>query len=254
MKWVNWLLSNNYRQTQALSLAESDARYRMEEYRRFMEYLESDGRLDRAIEYLPDNDALAERAGSGQSLTRPELATLVSYSKLDLKESLVCSTVIDESYLSREVFTAFPKVLVEQFTDQLLEHRLKKEIVATQIANHMIDMMGITYALRVRQTTGASSPDIARAFVISRDVFNVDHYWQAIEKLDYTAPSSLQQQMMGALTKLVRRASRWFIRLKRQDLIAAETVAHFSPLIEEFTDSFHNYLSEAEQEETQQQS
>ncbi len=243
------VLSNNYRQTQALSLAESEAKYRIDEYRRFMEYLEREGRLDRAMEYLPDNETLSERTGSGQSLTRPELATLISYSKLDLKESLICSDVIDETYLSKELFTAFPKVLVEQFSDQVLEHRLKKDIVATQMANHMIDMMGITYALRVRQTTGASSPDIARAFIISRDVFNIDHYWEAIEKLDYILPGSLQQQMMVALIKLVRRASRWFIRLKRQELIAAETVAYFSPLIEEFTVNFHTYLSETEQQE-----
>ena len=103
------VLSNNYRQTQALSLAESEARYRMDEYRRFMEYLEASGKLDRAIEFLPDNEALTERVGAGQSLTRPELSLLISYSKSDLKEALIDSEVIDETYMSSELHTSFPK-------------------------------------------------------------------------------------------------------------------------------------------------
>lgn len=243
------VLSNNYRQTQAITLAESEARYRMDEYKRFIDHLEGEGRLDRTIEYLPDNEALAERSGGGQGLTRPELSLLISYSKAELKEALMASEVINEDYLSKELFTAFPEVLVEQFSGQIHHHRLRREIVATQIANHMIDMMGITYVHRVRQTTGASAPEIARAFLVSRDVFAIADYWQLIESLDYELSSSLQQQLMGSMIKLVRRASRWFIRLKRQDLVAAETVEQYGPLIQEFIHSFADYLSETERED-----
>ena len=242
------VLSNNYRQTQAITLAESEARYRMDEYKRFIDHLEGEGRLDRTIEYLPDNEALAERSGAGQGLTRPELSLLISYSKAELKEALMASEVINEDYLSKELFTAFPEVLVEQFSGQIHHHRLRREIVATQIANHMIDMMGITYVHRVRQTTGANAPEIARAFLVSRDVFAIADYWQLIESMDYELSGSLQQQLMGSMIKLVRRASRWFIRLKRQDLVAAETVEQYGPLIQEFIHSFVDYLSETERE------
>ena len=242
------VLLNNYRQTQAITQAESEARYRMDEYKRFIDYLESEGRLDRNIEYLPDNEALAERSGAGQGLTRPELSLLISYSKAELKEALMASDVINEDYLSKELFTTFPEVLVEQFSEQINHHRLRREIIATQIANHMIDMMGITYVHRVRQTTGANAPEIARAFLVSRDVFGIQDYWQLIESLDYKLSSSLQQQLMGSMIKLVRRASRWFIRLKRQDLVAAETVEQYGPLIQEFIHSFVDYLSNTEHE------
>lgn len=243
------VLSNNYRQTQALSLAESEARYRMDEYRRFIEHLESEGKLDRSIEFLPDNEALAERQGAGHGLTRPELSLLVSYSKADLKEALINSDVIDEPYLSKELNTAFPDVLIDKFPEQVSHHRLRREMAATQIANHMIDMMGITYVLRVRQTTGANTPEIARAFMVSRDVYGVSEYWHDIEALDHKLSSSMQQQMMVSLIKLVRRASRWFIRLKRQDLVAAECVEHYQPLVNEFTDSFLDYVSDSERNE-----
>ena len=243
------VLSNNYHQSQALSLAESEARYRMDEYKRFMEYLEGEGKLDRSIEFLPDNEALADRVGAGQGLTRPELSLLISYSKADLKEALINSDVIDEPYMINELHTSFPGTLVEKFSEQIDQHRLRREIVATQIANHMIDMMGITYVLRVRQTTGASAPEIARAFMVSRDVFHISDYWHVIENLDYQLSSSMQQQMMVSLIKLTRRASRWFIRLKRQDLVAAECIEHFGPLISSFTESFTEYLSDSEREE-----
>lgn len=240
------VLLNNYRQTQAITLAESEARYRMDEYKRFIDHLESGGRLDRSIEFLPDNEALAERSGAGKGLTRPELSLLISYSKAELKEALMASEVIDEDYLSRELFTTFPEALVENYAEDVSHHRLRREIVATQIANHMIDMMGITHVHRVRLTTGASAPEIARAFLVGRDVFGISDYWQLIESLDYELSSSMQQKMMVSMIKLVRRASRWFIRLKRQDLVAAETVKQFGPLIQEFIHSFTDYLSETE--------
>ena len=242
------VLKNNYRQTQAISLAESEARYRMDEYRRFIEKLESSGKLDRSIEFLPDNEALAERSGAGLGLTRPELSLLISYSKANLKEALINSDVIDEAYLSEELNTSFPDVLVDMFPEDVKRHRLRREIIATQIANHMIDMMGITFVHRVRHTTGASAPEIARAFLVSRDVFCVDGYWQQIESLDYQLTSAMQQQMMFSLIKLVRRASRWFIRLKRQELVASDCVDHFGPKISTFIDTFTDHLSEDEQQ------
>ena len=243
------VLSNNYRQTQAITLAESEARYRMDEYKRFLDHLEGEGRLDRSVEFLPDSEALAERSGAGQGLTRPELSLLISYSKAELKEALMASETIDEDYLSRELYSAFPEVLVERFAEDIGRHRLRREIVATQIANHMIDMMGITHVHRVGLTTGASAPEIARAYLISRDVFDINSYWQLIESMDYNLSSSMQQQMMVSMIKLVRRASRWFIRLKRQDLVAVECVDHFGPLIRKFTQSFTEYLSDTERED-----
>ena len=241
------VLINNYRQTQAISLAESEAAARLDEHRRFIEYLEARGKLDRIIEFLPDNEMLAERSANGKGLTRPELSLLISYSKADLKEALVDSPIIDDEYLARELNTAFPKSLVDQFPEETGRHRLRKEIIATQIANHLIDMMGINYVFRLHQTTGCSAPEVARAFSVSRDVFNMSRYWEMIESLDHKIPSRLQHKMMLSLIKLVRRASRWFIRLKRQDLEAQECVSYYSPRVMEFLNCFTRYLTEPEQ-------
>ncbi|OED41222.1 NAD-glutamate dehydrogenase [Endozoicomonas sp. (ex Bugula neritina AB1)] len=245
------VLTNNYRQSQAISLAESEAIQRMDEYRRFIEHLEEIGKLDRSIEFLPDNDALMERTLGEKGLTRPELSLLISYSKADLKEALIDSPIIDDDYLSHEVFSAFPGVLVEPFKNEISHHRLRREIIATQIANHLIDMMGITFVYRLQQTTGATAPEIARAYAVSRDVFDVERHWQTIESLDHKVPSNVQHKMMSSLIKLVRRASRWFIRLKRQDLVPMEAVEYFGPKVREFLNSFPRYLTEQEQGDLQ---
>lgn len=246
------VLTNNYRQTQAISLAEAEAVRRMDEYRRFIEHLEGLGKLDRSIEFLPDNEALAERSSVEKGLTRPELSLLISYSKADLKEALVDSPIIEDDYLSREVYSAFPATLVDQFPEAIASHRLRREIIATQVANHMIDMMGISYVYRLSQTTGATAPEIALAFAVSRDVFDASRYWEMIEALDHKIPSALQHKMMSILIKLIRRASRWFIRLKRQDLDPQETVAYFAPKVREFLSSYPRYLTEQEQQDLQE--
>ncbi|WP_405118460.1 NAD-glutamate dehydrogenase [Pseudomonas leptonychotis] len=226
------VLGNNYKQTQALSLAERRARERVGEYKRLMSALEAAGKLDRGLEFLPTDDELNERAAKGQGLTRPELAVLISYSKIDLKESLLKSQVPDDEYLAREMETAFPPLLATKFGEQMRRHRLKREIVSTQIANDLVNHMGITFVQRLKESTGMSAANVAGAYVIVRDLFRLPHWWQQIEALDYQVPAELQLHLMDELMRLGRRATRWFLRNRRSDLDAARDVAHFAPRVE----------------------
>ena len=226
------VLGNNYKQTQALSLAERRARERVGEYKRLMSALEAAGKLDRALEFLPTDDELNERAANGLGLTRPELSVLISYSKLDLKESLLKSLVPDDEYLAREMETAFPPLLAKKFGEPMRRHRLKREIVSTQIANDLVNHMGITFVQRLKESTGMSAANVAGAYVIVRDLFRLPHWWKQIEALDYQVPAELQLQLMDELMRLGRRATRWFLRSRRNELDAARDVAHFAPRIE----------------------
>ncbi|WP_445940884.1 NAD-glutamate dehydrogenase [Pseudomonas sp.] len=226
------VLGNNYKQTQALSLAERRARERVGEYKRLMSALEAAGKLDRALEFLPTDDELSERTAKGLGLTRPELSVLISYSKIDLKESLLKSLVPDDEYLAREMETAFPPLLATKFGEPMRRHRLKREIVSTQIANDLVNHMGITFVQRLKESTGMSAANVAGAYVIVRDLFRLPHWWQQIEALDYKVSADLQLQLMDELMRLGRRATRWFLRNRRNDLDAARDVAHFAPRIE----------------------
>jgi len=232
------VLANNYKQTQAISLAEQQARQAMAEYRRFINSLESSGKLDRALEFIPDDEQLADRSAQGKGLTRPELSILISYSKADLKQTLAASPITDDAYIGREIASAFPALLVEKYRDQLGEHRLRREIIATQLANDLVNHMGITFLRRLEQSTGALPSDVARAYVVARDVFRLRERFASIEALDHQVPPEVQFDLMSDLVRLGRRATRWFIRNRRRDLNPAQEVEHFAPRIEALSRDF----------------
>ncbi|MBF8746376.1 NAD-glutamate dehydrogenase [Pseudomonas putida] len=225
------VLGNNYKQTQALSLAARRARERIAEYKRLMADLESRGKLDRAIEFLPSEELLAERLAAGQGLTRAELSVLISYSKIDLKEQLLKSQVPDDDYLTRDMETAFPPSLVSKFDVAMRRHRLKREIVSTQIANDLVNNMGITFVQRLKESTGMSPANVAGAYVIVRDIFHLPHWFRQIEALDYQVPAEIQLTLMDELMRLGRRATRWFLRSRRNEQDAGRDAAHFGPKI-----------------------
>ena len=225
------VLQNNYRQAQAISLAERQVLERLGEYRRLIAHMESRGRLDRALEYIPDEDTLAERKVSGKGLTRPELAVLVSYVKTELKTDLVAS-MPDDPLLARALYSAFPALLCEQYTQAVDHHRLRREIIATQIANDMVNHMGVTFVERIAQSTGAQVGEVARAYVTAREVFAMHTHWRAIEALDYQVSAAIQLEMMAVLMRLVRRGTRWFVRNRRSNLESARELARFQePLL-----------------------
>ncbi|WP_166366046.1 NAD-glutamate dehydrogenase [Pseudomonas akapageensis] len=225
------VLGNNYKQTQALSLAARRAKERIAEYKRLMADLESRGKLDRAIEFLPSEEQLAERLAANQGLTRAELSVLISYSKIDLKEALLKSLVPDDDYLTRDMETAFPSSLVSKFAEPMRRHRLKREIVSTQIANDLVNNMGITFVQRLKESTGMSPANVAGAYVIVRDIFHLPHWFRQIEALDYQVPAEIQLTLMDELMRLGRRATRWFLRSRRNEQDAGRDVAHFGPKI-----------------------
>lgn len=227
------VLGNNYKQTQALSLAARRAYERIAEYKRLMGDLEGRGKLDRAIEFLPTEEQINERVAAGHGLTRPELSVLISYSKIDLKEQLLGSLVPDDDYLTRDMETAFPPTLVSKFSEAMRRHRLKREIVSTQIANDLVNHMGITFVQRLKESTGMSPANVAGAYVIVRDIFHLPHWFRQIEALDYQVSADVQLELMDELMRLGRRATRWFLRARRNEQNAARDTAHFGPHLKE---------------------
>ncbi|EPC02512.1 glutamate dehydrogenase [Litchfieldella anticariensis FP35 = DSM 16096] len=241
------VLISNYRQTQALSLAEILSREGLGPYRRFINELEANGQLDRELEFLPGDEALLERSNAGEGLTLPELSVLISYAKSVLKGDLIVSDVPDDPHIQQHLERIFPKVLVERFKTEMYDHRLKREIVATQIANDMVDHMGIVFARRLIDTTGATRAEIARAYVIARDSFNLNDLWHQIEALDNQVDSRLQYRMMLDLMRLLRRATRWFLR-QRSGMTVKDCIGHFAPRLTQLQESLGKRLRGDERE------
>jgi glutamate dehydrogenase len=227
------VLENNYRQTQIISLSERESLLRTGEYRRLIQSMESSGRLNRQLEFLPTEDALQERRAAGKGLTRPELSILVSYVKSQLKENLVDSPIPDDPYMLNAVETAFPQRLRSDFNSLVHEHRLRREIISTQLANDLVNHMGITFVNRMAQSTGVTTSEIVSAYVTARDVFGLPELWQQIESLDYQVDADVQMELMAELMRLIRRASRWFIRNRRGQIEPAVEIARFKKHVAE---------------------
>ncbi len=206
------VLRNNYLQTLALSLAEQHGAGDLGFARRLMQMLEQEGRLNRAVEYLPDDAALTERARRGEALTRPELAVLLAYAKLSLHDELLESAVPDDPYLAKELERYFPAEMRERFPDAIAGHRLRREIIATQLANAIINRGGPTIVARLVDQTGADAPTIAAAYAATRDSFGLADLNVAIDALDGVVPGQLQLRLYGELQDLLMNRIVWFIR------------------------------------------
>ncbi len=221
------VLKNNYRQVLAISLAEHNMEYKIDQFRRLIRELEQQGLLDRSVEFLPDDEELNERISKGKSLTRPEISLMISYSKGVLKEELLNSPVCDDQYLMKEMFTAFPQILIKKYQSASLEHRLKREIAITQLANYVCNAMGVTFINRLKQFTGVSSDQVLRAFIIVRDIYDLGCIWKKIEKLDLKIESKLQMKMLNDLRRSMRRSTRWMLQMNLMQGSAEETVSYY---------------------------
>src|SRR5260370_6004225 len=152
------VLRNNYLQSLAISLAERRSSADLGFMRRFMQILEQDGRLNRTVEFLPDEMALGELARQGLGLTRPEIAVLLAYAKLTLYDELLASQVPDDRYLGQELERYFPVLLRERFPDAIAAHKLRREIIATQVSNAIVNRLGPAAITRVTDETGSDTP------------------------------------------------------------------------------------------------
>ena len=222
------VLDNNYMQAQAIGLMSYQAPRRNFEYSRLMSVLEDQGRLDRQLEFLPSDDEMQERRVKGRYFTPPEIAILTSYVKSGLKEQLAASSIMDEPYLVRELYDAFPAVLVKKYPRELQQHRLRREIIATQVTNRMVNHMGMNFVERMGESTGVSSAVIAKAYVGARDIFNFEQRWDELSALDHVVNHQLQKSMMMDVNRLIRRATRWLIRNRRRSLELSQEVPVFT--------------------------
>jgi len=221
------VLNNNYRQALALSIAQADGVAGLDDQARFIRRLEADGKLDRQLEYLPDDEELQQRQARGRGLTRPELSVLISYAKIELKQTLVDSWIACDLRFAPAFHGAFPASLLARFADEAANHRLRAEISATQIANDLVNRMGITYVNKMKRATGSGYAEVAATYLIVKDVYDVDSYWRAIEALDGQVATSVQVELLKDLVGLISRGSHWLLQHRRTELDPALSIARY---------------------------
>ena len=227
------VLWDNYRQNQAISLMERMSVSRLGSKQHFIRTLEQQGLLDRQIEYLPSDAELAERKSRAEGLTRPELAVLLSYSKLVAFDELLQSDVPEDPYLSKELQRYFPGPLQKKYAQAMEQHRLKREIIATAVTNTMINRMGATFLLRMQEDSGRSYGEVAKAFTITRETLEARALWLEIDALDGKVAESVQIDALQVIWNLQRSFTRWL--LSRPGAIPDITTA-----VERYHDGFRD--------------
>jgi len=237
------VLRNNYQQTLALSLA---ARRGLEDLgfqQRLMQTLEKHGQLDRAVEFLPDEMAIAERRKRNLALTRPELAVLLAYAKLSLYSELLDSSVPDDPYLGRELERYFPREMAERYDDALHAHRLRREIIATQLTNSMINRGGATLIVRISDQTGATADAIAAAFAAVRNSYDMIALNTEIDGLDNKVSGETQLALYAAVQDLLLDRVVWFLRNADLKQGLEKVIAHYHDGIAQVAVSLDGALS-----------
>ncbi len=243
------VLAHNYDQTLALSLLEADGSEGLDDQAKFMTRLEGLGRLDRALEGLPDASGIAERVKAGRALTRPELSVLLAYGKLDLFDDIVASTAPDDPWFARVLEDYFPKPLA-RFEDEMEHHRLRREIIATVIDNDLVNLCGPTFPGRLRAAANCDTGDLVTAFEVARETLRFSEVWARVERLDGKAPWTGQAVLFRELISILRGQTYWLARRAARETQAGRVqalVAAYRPAVDTLKDMVPMVLSAFEQ-------
>lgn len=205
------VLKDNYNQALVLSFTAYHASKNISLHQSYIKELESLGIIKRKLEFLPDDKQILERKAAGVGLTRPELAILLAYTKIYIKQELLKSTLLDDPYLRQVIFTAFPNSIRTKYKHAIEEHTLHKEIIATQLSNHIVNEMGITFVYRLQMETGTTIEEIVRAHAVASHIYGTKELQKLIELLDFKIPMNTQYEMLFNIRHLISLTTRWFL-------------------------------------------
>ena len=206
------VLDDAYCQAESISVTEHQGVGLVKEQIRFIHTMEKAGYLDRGLEYIPDDETLLEREKQGQGLTRPELSVLVAYGKMVLKEDLVSDDIANDEFHARQLMQYFPTALRRNYSQHMDNHPLRAEIIATALANQMVNEMGCNFVTRLQEETGANIVDIANAYAASREIYGLGQVLKSIRELDNISSSEAQYELLYHVRRTLRRLARWLLR------------------------------------------
>lgn len=240
------VLRDNYEQNVLLGNARAQEHPMLPVHQRLIHWLEERGDLDRALEFLPTDTEIDRRFADGLGLKSPEFSVLVAYAKLALKEDLLPSELPDDPWFQATLTDYFPAALREQFAGELAEHPLRREIITNSVVNSMVNRGGITFAFRAMEETGATPEQIARAFVVCREIFDLPSFVHEVEGLDNVVSTDVQSQLYLEFRRLIDRSMRWFLTSRPSRLDVANEVARFGAVVGQFAPQIHELLKGAE--------
>jgi len=236
------VLVHNYRQSQAITQIQSHSVLALDSQQRLMKMLERKDRLNRSVEFLPDDETIAERHLIKSGLCRPEISVLISYAKIWLYDELIASDMPDDPYLEEDLINYFPTPLRKKYVKEIRNHRLRREIIATRVTNALVDRAGDTFVSSFVEKTGLGAAAIARAYTIAVDVFQLTKLWAEVEALDNKVPAATQVALRNDINHLVDWVVLWFLHNGRAGLDIGSHVMEFQAGISEMAEGISKAL------------
>ena len=194
------VLEDNRLQSLALSIAESRGPAGIPGFVRSIEMLESFGRLDRKVEGLDSSDVLLRRRADGRGLTRPELAVILSMSKMTLQDAAEELKLADDPTMQDELMAAFPEPMQKKQAAAIRAHRLRHQIVATKVANRLVNRLGPSLPLDMTEEEGVGLPQVIVAFLVTERLLDLQSLWAKIERAEITEPKRIELFAFAAKT------------------------------------------------------
>jgi glutamate dehydrogenase len=223
------VLEDNRLQALALSIAEARGPRAMGAQIRLIETLEETGQLDRKTEGLGDSPTLIRRAADGRGLTRPELAVLLSSAKLALQAAIEASALPDDPAFAEDLLAAFPAAMRRKFREDILAHRLRREIVATALANRLVNRLGMIHPFELAEEEGVGLAHVAAAFAAAERLFGMAAIWQAIETA--TMPEAARVLLFHRAAEALRGHMAALLRSAGTALVASELADALAPAV-----------------------
>ena len=206
------VLRNNYLQTQMLAMNQLDVVKNLPALTELMAYLQEHAGLQRKIEFLPDAAQLQQRLTSGQGFANPEIAVLMAYSKMHLQDALLAGDLPDDAVFNSVLVNYFPQAMQTQYREEIENHYLRREIIANQVANQVVNRMGISFVQRLSTEMGRSIDDVVRAYWIASELYQAERHFAHIESWDNEINAELQMRLMAALARLISRVARGLLK------------------------------------------
>jgi glutamate dehydrogenase len=236
------VLEDNRLQALGLSIAEAGGSEALPSYVRLIETFEDSGTLDRRVEGLANNDQLLRRVQDSKGLTRPELAVLLSTAKLTLQDAIERGTLADDPSMGADLAASFPQQMQEREADAIASHQLRREIIATELANRIINRLGLIHPYEMVEEEGCSLADIASAFVVADRIFGVKALWQDIDTAEM--PEKGRIELLGLIAKAMRSQMASIVRITPPGFVPGEAVAALRDGVEQLSGEVDAILTE----------
>jgi len=232
------VLADNTAQNRVLGVSRHHSVPMLSVHARLIDHLVASGRLDRALEFLPNQSQLSLRMAAEEPLTSPELAVLLAYVKAALSAAMLAESLPDEPAFASKIGDYFPQALQDAARQGIVDmggHPLAREIVTTMTVNEVVNGAGITYAFRLQEEMGASYTDAIRAYAVTTSVFGLSQLWDDIAAQDNLIDASCQHILLLEVRRLLDRAARWLLTHRPGPLNVAQEVERYAAAVSELT-------------------